>query len=269
MNLKILNEYIIEDIENSDHPSDFVKRDDYSALILRLPEVNSSVSIKSLAFLIENKKVYVYSRKLHNLQELGEISTMQELLEEKIEKLIKDIKQYHLDIDNLEESLYTTSLDTNFMQKWLKYKKDVSLINRLMFHASIVIELFISYLKKEFNNDFNKNAFEDLHEEMSRVRDLSKAGVEKLDYLYDFYRAKVDEKMNKNVYYLTLLSGIFLPLTLLTGFFGMNTGGLPWANDPLGTWKVIGVSIILEVIFFLPFVLQNMKRIQKFKRNYY
>ena len=267
MNIKNLDEYIIEDIENSDHPSDFVKRDGFSALILRLPEVNSNVVIKSLAFLIEGKTVYRYSREVHNLQELGDISNLQELLEEKIEKLIKDIKLYHIDIDNLEESLYDTSLDANFMQKWLKYKKDVSLINRLMFHASIVIELFISHLKKEFNGDFDKNAFEDLHEEIGRVRDLAKAGVEKLDYLYDFYRAKVDEKMNKNVYYLTLLSGIFLPLTLLTGFFGMNTGGLPWVNDPLGTWKVVAVSIVLEIIFFLPFILQNMKKIQKFKRN--
>ena len=127
-----------------------------------------------------------------------------------------------------------------------------------MFHASIVVELFISHLKKQ-NIEYDKNAFEDLHEEINRVRDLAKACVEKLDYLYDFYRAKVDEKMNRNVYYLTLLSGIFLPLTLATGFFGMNTGGLPWADDPLGTWKVVAISVILEIIFFLPFILQNVK----------
>ena len=268
MNLKNLDEYILEDLENSDHPSDFVKRDNYAALILRLPEVGKEeVLIKSYAFLIEDKKVYTYNRDAHTLEEIGDISKLQELLEDKIEKLIKDIKQYHIEIDELEESLYSSSLDANFMQKWLKYKKDVSLINRLMFHASIVVELLIAYLKRELNEEFNKNAFEDLHEEINRVRDLAKAGVEKLDYLYDFYRAKVDEKMNKNVYYLTLLSGIFLPLTLLTGFFGMNTGGLPWADDSLGTWKVVGVSLILEVIFFLPFITQNMKKIKKFTRK--
>ena len=90
--------------------------------------------------------------------------------------------------------------------------------------------------------------------------------MDKLDNLYDFYRAKVDEKMNRNVYYLTLLSGIFLPLTLLTGFFGMNTGGLPWSDDPNGTWKVVAVSIVLEIVFFMPFILQNMKKIQRFRR---
>jgi len=29
-----------------------------------------------------------------------------------------------------------------------------------------------------------------------------------------------------------------MPLTLVTGFFGMNTGGLMWTDDPSGTYKV-------------------------------
>ena len=90
--------------------------------------------------------------------------------------------------------------------------------------------------------------------------------IDKLNSLYDFYRAKVDEKMNRNVYYLTLLSGIFLPLTLITGFFGMNTGGLPWLDDPYGTWKAVGIAFVLEIIFFLPFLFQNMKRVKRHER---
>jgi len=267
MQLKDLDEYILEDIEKEDHPSDFIKRDDYVALILRLPEVDKTVTVKSYAFLIKDKKVYLYDRKKHDLKELGDLSAMQEFLDKKIEKLIQDIKRYHVEIDNLEESLYDKSLDDSFMEKWLCYKKEISLINRLMFHAAIVIDLFITYLKRELKNDYDQYAFEDLKEEISRVRDLAKAGVEKLDNLYDFYRAKVDEKMNKNVYYLTLLSGIFLPLTLVTGFFGMNSGGLPYSNDPMGTWKVVGISFILEIAFFIPFIFQNMRKIKKFRRN--
>ena len=95
---------------------------------------------------------------------------------------------------------------------------------------------------------------------MERIRDMAQDAMDRLDHLYDFYRAKVDEKMNRNVYYLTLLSGLFLPLTLITGFFGMNTGGLLWTADPQGTWKVIGISIVLELLFFLPFYFLNRKK---------
>ncbi len=265
MNLQELDSYLLEDIQSSDHPSDFIKRDNFYTLVLRLPQTGETVTIKSDAFIIEQDKVFIFDRKENRLKTFGTLENLQKFLEDKIEKLIKSVKQYHIDIDNLEESLYQENLRDEFMQKWIYYKKDISLIHRLMFHASIVSELFISQLRKN-GIKYNKHAFEDLHEEITRVRDLAKAGEEKLDNLYDFYRAKVDEKMNKNVYYLTLLSGIFLPLTLATGFFGMNTGGLPFTNDPNGTVKVIAISLVLEVIFFLPFILQNFKKIKKFKR---
>jgi len=262
MKLIELDHFLIEDIESSDHPSDFIKRDDYACLILRIPNINTIIDVTSYAFLVENNAVYIYDRDKKDIKNFGTLSNMQEFLEDKIEKLIQDIKEYHIKIDKLEERLYEDSVSDNFIHTWLSYKKDVSLTHRLMFHASIVVELFISYLKKEAK-DFNLPAFDDLHEEIGRVRDLSKSALEKLDNLYDFYRAKVDEKMNRNVYYLTLLSGIFLPLTLVTGFFGMNTGGLPYANDDLGTWKVVGISLILELIFFLPFIFLNRKRVSR------
>jgi magnesium transporter len=65
--------------------------------------------------------------------------------------------------------------------------------------------------------------------------------------------------MNRNIYYLTILSGIFLPLTLVTGFFGMNTGGLPFTESPNGTLYVIVISAILEVIFLLPLFYSTIK----------
>ena len=70
--------------------------------------------------------------------------------------------------------------------------------------------------------------------------------------------------MNRNVYYLTIISGIFLPLTLVTGFFGMNTGGMPLSDDPHGTLKVVALSLVLELLFILPFILLNMQKIKKF-----
>jgi len=267
LKLQNLDNYILEDITSKDHPSDFINTDEYSVLILRLPEVKDEVLIKSYAFIIEGGDVFIYNRDSKDIENIGSISDLINLINTKVEKLISDIKRYHIFIDNLEESIYSNNLSDLFMQEWLSYKKDISLINRLMFHSSITIEQFVANLKRNNGKKFNRHALEDIKEETKRVFDLSKAALEKLENLYNFYRAKVDEKMNKNVYYLTLLSGIFLPLTLLTGFFGMNTGGLPYANDPNGTWKVVGISIVLEIIFFLPFIIQNFKRIKKFKQH--
>ena len=267
MTLDKLDTLLIEDIQNPDHPSDFIPREGYDVLILRLPEVEAhSVTVASYAFVVEGDECFVYDRQKNSLIKLGSLVEMNAFLDEKTETLIKAIKTYHYEIELLEESLYEGRLSSDFMQRWLTYKKEVSLIQRLMFHAALSFELFVTHHKKQSSSTFEELAYADLYEHMVRIRDLAQAAMDKLDNLYDFYRAKVDEKMNRNVYYLTLLSGIFLPLTLLTGFFGMNTGGLPWADDPNGTWKVVGISLVLEVLFFMPFILQNMKKIRRFKR---
>ena len=52
---------------------------------------------------------------------------------------------------------------------------------------------------------------------------------------------------------LTVLTAIFLPLNLVTGFFGMNFEGLPLIHSATGFWIVFGVMLALGVgmsIFF-------------------
>ena len=263
----ILDEYLLEDIQNPEHPSDFTVVNEHCMLILRLPELdsNNNIEIVSYAFVLQQEEAYLYNREKNDFDKLGSLEEMNQFLDQKTEKLIKEIKQYYIEIDLLEDSLYEHSNNSNFMSQWLTYKKDLSLVHRLIFHAALSLDLFIKYNKKF--TTFEELAYNDLYEHMERIRDLSKAALDKLDHLYDFYRAKVDEKMNKNIYYLTLLSGVFLPLTLVSGFFGMNTGGLPFTEDESGTSKVVAISLILEIIVFLPFIFLNFKqKIKKFKR---
>ncbi|KAJ0980762.1 hypothetical protein J5N97_009017 [Dioscorea zingiberensis] len=39
------------------------------------------------------------------------------------------------------------------------------------------------------------------------------------------------EQINRKLYYLSFLSMIFLPLSIVTGVFGMNVGGVPWTGQ--------------------------------------
>jgi zinc transporter len=43
------------------------------------------------------------------------------------------------------------------------------------------------------------------------------------------------QRTNQNLYFLSVMSALLLPATLVTGFFGMNTGGLPFADSIGGT----------------------------------
>jgi len=72
--------------------------------------------------------------------------------------------------------------------------------------------------------------------------------LSKLDYLYSFYNAKSNDKMNRMIYLLTIISAVFLPLNLVVGFFGMNTSGLPFADGKFGTYNAIMIMVSLVII---------------------
>ncbi len=248
------NKYLIDDILNKDHPSDFEPTKEFSLLILRLPYIkDDNVEVYSYGFLIRNDEVYIFNRKTQDFEKLGSLEKLYDYLDIRIDKILVKLNKFHMQIAKIEDNLYENNISKSFPNEWLKLKKDLVLIERLMAHAMIAFERFIKYYKLQDNF-----AFMDLNEHINRSFRFARNAIEKLDYLYEFFKAKQDEKMNKIMFILTILSGIFLPLTLVTGFFGMNTGGLPLTHDPYGTIKAIIIAFILDIpIIYI--IWKNMK----------
>lgn len=67
------------------------------------------------------------------------------------------------------------------------------------------------------------------------------------------------EQINRKLYYLSFLSIIFLPLSVITGVFGMNVGGVPWTGqrDPKikdGFRNVILLCVVMLFFLLLCFI---------------
>ena len=63
---------------------------------------------------------------------------------------------------------------------------------------------------------------------------------------------RLNEATNRNLFLLSMVTTTLLPVTLITGIFGMNVGGLPWLNQDSGFWwvlLVIAVAISVTVMF--------------------
>ncbi|GAX88026.1 magnesium transporter [Lebetimonas natsushimae] len=240
-----INKYLIDDIENKDHPSDFEIQNNMAVLILRLPFIDvkkEKIEIVSYAFLIK-EKVYIYNREKKEFEILGDFDDLHKFLDIRLDKILAKLNRLHIKIAKMEDDLYENKKE-DFSKIWLECKKDLVLIERLIGHAMVAYERFLRHFKEKLENNYG---FLDLKEHFERAFRFSHQAIEKVDYLYDFYKTRQDEKMNNIMFVLTLISGIFLPLTLITGFFGMNTGGLPLANDPNGTLKAVIIGVVLEI----------------------
>lgn len=78
-------------------------------------------------------------------------------------------------------------------------------------------------------------------EELDASRDRAAVTQEEL-------AARLAEQMNRTMYVLSLVAGIFLPLGLLTGLLGINVGGMPGVESNIAFTIVCLVLIGLAVV---------------------
>ena len=110
-------------------------------------------------------------------------------------------------------------------------------------------------LEENENNFFKKENIRYFHlyaQRVSRLHDLTNSLREFSIQIRDLYQSQLDIRQNRIMALLTVISSIFMPLTLIAGWYGMNFRYMPELNSPLGYPVVIAVSVLI-VIFCLVF----------------
>jgi zinc transporter len=62
---------------------------------------------------------------------------------------------------------------------------------------------------------------------------------ERAKLLQEELGSRLAESTSRNLYTLSVLTAVLLPMTLVTGIFGMNVGGLPGMHEPAAFWRVM------------------------------
>jgi len=81
----------------------------------------------------------------------------------------------------------------------------------------------------------NERYFERVYEQLNRL-------VDGIDAASNSMAQTMDLRMNETMYWLTVVATIFLPLTFLTGFFGMNFGWMVGKIDTEAAFLLLGVG---------------------------
>jgi magnesium transporter len=94
--------------------------------------------------------------------------------------------------------------------------------------------------------------FDDINDANERVWDMLENFKEVVEGLESTNESVLSHRLNDLLRILTVLSVIFLPLTLLSGIFGMNTH-VPGEQTFAGFWAVAGAMLVLligMIVFF-------------------
>lgn len=91
----------------------------------------------------------------------------------------------------------------------------------------------------------------DIYDHVARNLDLVETQRDLLTGTMDVYLSSVANRTNQVMKVLTVLGTIALPVIVISGFFGMNTKGLPLTENPYGTIIVTGMMVISTTLLLI------------------
>ena len=87
----------------------------------------------------------------------------------------------------------------------------------------------------------------DLYDHVFHIMDAVEAHRDTLNGLQDLYLSEISYKMNSVIQVLTIITTIFVPLSFLTGLYGMNFDHMPELRWKYGYFILLGVMAVLVV----------------------
>lgn len=173
-----------------------------------------------------------------------------QLMERMTEKDILYLTHLEKEMQKMEEALLHRIPD-HFFATLIKYRQKLSEFNAYYEQLTAISDLMQSH--ETMFGEKNAEQWARYGNRMERFQNQVQILRDNVLQLRELYQSQQDAQQNKVMCILTVVTTLFLPLTLLTGWYGMNFSYMPEL-----TWKygylvvgIVAVSIVmLETIYF-------------------
>ncbi|HET7694346.1 MAG TPA: magnesium/cobalt transporter CorA [Vicinamibacterales bacterium] len=183
-----------------------------------------------------------------NPRALGEgvAALMHRIIDAMVDNYRPEIDELNERLDDLEAQVFEPSTPT-LTRDILEFKKDVSSLRRVVLPQRDVIGRLA---RREFSLIDEAIAYRlrDIHDALVRLADESIQFQDRITSLLDANLAIVSNQLNSVMKVLTIIATLFMPLTVITGMWGMNVPlpHLP-GGEQLQFWWVAALMIGLSV----------------------
>lgn len=143
-------------------------------------------------------------------------------MEPVISKLIEEI-------DDLEEGI-SEDHNLSVRSKIVNLRKEAVILRRYISPQKEVINR-LRNLDQKWIDKKHKTKLHEIYDRVTRYIEDLDLTRERAQIIQEELQDQQSEKMNKNMYILSVIAAIFLPLGFLTGLLGINVGGIPGSEN--------------------------------------
>jgi magnesium transporter len=147
-------------------------------------------------------------------------------------------------LDTLEDEVFQNA-NPEFARQILDFRADVSSLRRVVLPQRDVMSRLA---RREFPIISEQLAyrFRDVQDHLVRLVDEAVYFQDRITGLFDAHLSLVSNRLNSVMKVLTIIATIFMPLTVLTGMWGMNVDLPHFPGGPgVQFWWVVGLMAVL------------------------
>lgn len=168
-----------------------------------------------------------------------------DFLEQIVENDLSVMERYEDELNRIEDEI----LSSQGQEQIGRVNEIHSAIRKLLVHYEQIIDM-TQELEENENGFFDEENLRYIHLFMNLLARRHDSAASLRDYtmqIRDLYHAQQEVRQNRIMTLLTVVTTIFMPLTLIVGWYGMNFRYMPELESPFGYPVVIVVSITIAV----------------------
>jgi magnesium transporter len=177
----------------------------------------------------------------------GPIAVMHRIVDTMVDHYRPEVAKLETRIDELEEAVFEGGESRATNQEILDLKRDVASLRRVILPQRDVLGRLGRREFAQISEELSYR-FRDVYDHVVRISDDALLFHDRLAALLEAHLSNVSNRLNEIMKFLTIFSVIFLPMTVLTGMYGMN---VPLVHFPGGEawqfWWIVGIMLVLSV----------------------
>lgn len=150
------------------------------------------------------------------------------------------------------EAKVTSTHDIKFREQIIQARSQSAVFKRYLLPQKEVIKK-LQTVEHQWITEWARRHFQENYDNITRMIEEAEEARDRSQILHDELSNALTEKLNRSMYKLSIVTSIFMPLSFVTGIFGMNIGGVPGINYPEAfNLCMFGMLLVFlfQVLFF-------------------